>query len=175
MKVTLTNNSDQPLELKLEEGADLKCYAAKLEETQAGKQYELTITAQPPFDTGINRVNIPLKTNLEKQPKLEVTCIATLPQRIELRPDKVQISGPGREASERRVLLTNNGDEPLHVVSVESTDKRVAVESTEMRSASQPYSLMTSIGSIPLPDDFENFFPSLSRRMPWMYASLNGI
>lgn len=143
-KVTLTNNTNEELKLAIDPNADLKCFSAKLEETVPGKQYELTVTAKPPFETGINRVTIPVRTGVEKQPTIDVTVIATLPQRIEFRPDKIQIAGPARAESERRVLLTNNGDEPLHVKDVASTDSRLTVESTEIE-AGQKYQLAVKI------------------------------
>ena len=42
------------------------------------------------------------------------------------------------------------------------------------RSASTPYSSMTSIGSMPLPSDLDIFLPCSSRTSPWISTSLNG-
>ena len=43
------------------------------------------------------------------------------------------------------------------------------------RSASAPYCSMTSIGSTPLPRDFDILRPCASRISPWMKTFLNGI
>ncbi|MCB9849967.1 MAG: DUF1573 domain-containing protein [Phycisphaerales bacterium] len=128
-KVMLTNNTDKPLEISLGDKQNVKCFGAEIKELEPGKKFELTVTAHPPFETGINRVTIPIKTNIPEQDTLEVACAATLPERIELRPDKLQISSPVRAETVRRFSLTNNGEEPLHITSVESSDPRLLVES----------------------------------------------
>lgn len=143
-KVVLTNNTDQKLELSLPEDPLMQCFSATLNELEPGKRFELNVTAKPPFAAGINRVNIPLKTNIENQPTLDVTCIATLPKRIELRPDKIQITGRARTESVRKVLLTNNGDQPLTIRKVESTDSRLGADYTEIEAGSK-YQLSVTI------------------------------
>jgi hypothetical protein len=58
------------MELSINESASLGCFKAQIEEIDPGKEYELTITAQPPFKTGINRTTLKIETNIEKQKRL---------------------------------------------------------------------------------------------------------
>jgi len=143
-KVRLTNNTNDVLELTMGPTQELGCFSAKIEELQPGKQFELTVTAQPPYQSEINRAIIPLKTNIAKQDLIEVTCIATMPQRIEMRPPTIALAGPSRTQSERKILVTNNDDAPIHVTGVESNDSRLEVSSTEIE-AGRKYQISVTI------------------------------
>jgi thiol-disulfide isomerase/thioredoxin len=127
-KVTLTNNTNNPIKLSVKPGIDLQCFDARIEETMPGKQFDLIVTAKPPYRTGINRVVVPVETSLPEQSELQVTVMATLPERIELRPPRIQLSGRLRNESVRKIWFTNNDEAPINVVSADATDERVKVE-----------------------------------------------
>jgi thiol-disulfide isomerase/thioredoxin len=143
-KVTFTNNTDEPLQLTLDPEQDFECFSARLEEIAPGKQFELVVTAQPPYQTDINRVTLPIKTNVPKQDIVEVTCIATLPKRIEFRPPIVQLTGPARTESVRKINITNNADEPVQIVRAASTDDRLKVDVSEIQ-AGRTYQVSVTI------------------------------
>ena len=63
--------------------------------------------------------------------------------------------------------------------SIFSSEKRISFPgelpvASAKRSASAPYFSMISIGSMPLPSDFDIFLPSASRTRPWMNTVENG-
>jgi thiol-disulfide isomerase/thioredoxin len=149
-KITLTNNTSEPLKLLVDPTQDLKCFKAQVEELVPGKKFELNVTAAPPFQTGINRINLRLATGIKQQEKLEITCIATLPKRIEMRPDKIQVPEVTRSETVRKIWMANNGEAPVNITSVASTDTRLAVDYKEVE-AGRKYQL-----SVTVPEGYGN-------------------
>ncbi len=115
------NNTGENLDIKLASDASEGCFKAELAEVVPGKEYELKVTAQPPYKSGNNRHAIKLLTNHPKQKEIQVTCLALVPKRLELRPDNLRVALGAKTQSKRRLRFTNNGDDPVNLLDVTAT------------------------------------------------------
>ncbi|GJM24103.1 MAG: hypothetical protein DHS20C16_05180 [Phycisphaerae bacterium] len=115
------NNTGEKLDIKLADNASQGCFSAELAEVVPGMEYELTVKAQPPYKSGNNRHSIKLLTGHAKQKDLQVTCLALVPKRLELRPDSLRVAQGAKTQSKRRLRFTNNGDDPVNLLDVTST------------------------------------------------------
>jgi thiol-disulfide isomerase/thioredoxin len=115
------NNTGEKLNIKLAENASQGCFTAELAEVVPGMEYELTVKAQPPYNNGNNRHSIKLLTGHAEQKEIDVTCLALVPNRLELRPDNLRVAEGAKTQSKRRLRFTNNGDEPVNLLNVTST------------------------------------------------------
>lgn len=148
-KITLTNNTETPLTVSINKSESLGCFSADIQETNPGQTFEITVTAQPPYKDGINRATLKIETNNDKQKTLEVICMATLPQRLEIRPDRIQLAPQSKSPTTRRVTLTNNGQELITVKSAKATDDKITVETKEIE-AGKRYEF-----AVQVPADYE--------------------
>ncbi len=140
--VSLTNNTDAPLQLTLEQPADAK-FKTELVEKTPGKQYDLRIAAVPPFEPGNLRSTITLKTNIPEQSEVTVDVNGIVPARLEVQPTVVLVTpGRGEETTgiSRVVRFTNYGDKPVKVLEATADDPSVTVNVSE-RKAGESYTV----------------------------------
>ncbi len=130
--LTITNNTDTPLKLSIDEKTNPQCFKGKIKELIPGKKYELTVTAQPPFRTGINRFPLKIDTNIPNQQQLNIFCIATLPERLQIKPDRLIVSASAKTESVRKLWFTNNGEKPVKVTKASCGNPGVKVEKNDV-------------------------------------------
>ena len=126
-KVMITNKSETPLELSLDSSSMSPVFKGDLAEVIPGQQYELTVTATPPFNPNLNRFIMKLNTNLVRQNSVEVVCMATLPSRIELQPSSLHIPVGLNRPQTRKIIFTNNEANPVKLLTAESKDPNLSV------------------------------------------------
>jgi thiol-disulfide isomerase/thioredoxin len=107
--IKITNNSETPLTLTMDETATSETFKSELNETVPGKEFELKVTAKPPYEPRLNRHTITLKTNVAEQDSITVLCLANNPPRLEVIPDSFRISKTDKPQT-RRIRLRNNGE-----------------------------------------------------------------
>ena len=83
--VRITNNGEEPMKLTLKEDK-IGPFTAALKEVEPGKSYDLEITGNPPYELRLNRATFRLTTDVAAKPKIDVTCSAHVPPRLEVRP-----------------------------------------------------------------------------------------
>lgn len=110
--VKIKNNTEEPLTLTMDETSTSETFKAELSETVPGKEFDLKITAQPPYEPRLNRHNITLKTNVPDQDTLTVLCLANNPPRLEVIPDSFRVSKTDKPQT-KRIRLRNNGETPV--------------------------------------------------------------
>jgi len=140
--VKITNNAEQPLELTLEPPADPSIFKFELTPKAPGKEYELKVSAVPPWgDPGSKRVRVLLKTNLEKEKEIPIFVSANLPVRLEVLPPVVRVirqqtpqdvkaifppptTGPAATPPTRKIVVrfNNNGEKPVKVLEATTDD-----------------------------------------------------
>lgn len=134
-KITLTNNSEQPIQMKLEPLAEGSRFAAELSEKTPGNVYELTVRMNPPYQVGTWRDQVKVSTNHETFKQFDIPVLAVVPERLELQPAEVTIPAAiaGKPAaSSKRVLRFNNyGDRPAKVLEAAAADERLKVTVAE--------------------------------------------
>lgn len=129
----ITNNTDKPLELTMEETPGSK-FKFELVETEKGKAYDLKVTLAPPFDQANLNTQLKIKTNVEKQPSIDINAIATVPPRLELQPTEITVIDPagpkGAQAGAgltRLVRFNNYGATPVKITEANCDDPQVKV------------------------------------------------
>jgi len=107
----IVNNLDEPISL-----SDLKCshasFKAELKETKPGKEFDLAVTAMPPFTNPTVFASITLKTSSTNAPLLSVSAYATVQQPVMVSPQQITLpAGPLKDpvnfAAQVRINSTN--------------------------------------------------------------------
>ena len=137
--VTITNNTEKPLEVELnaEPGGGV---GAKLIEIEKGKKFELKVSYEPPFKIGVFRRSIILKTNVDAQKTVSIDVRGSVPERLEVSPAVITM-GSRRRAPKtdnarpitRIVRLTNYGDKPVKLLEATADDDAIKVRINEQR------------------------------------------
>jgi thiol-disulfide isomerase/thioredoxin len=129
----LTNNTDKPMKLELMPPAQPSCFKVSLKELEAGKVAELTVTAEPPFKEDTNVAQFVVKTGIEGAPDLNLPCNIVKPPTVQLIPAQLRLPAIAVASAYRQaVTVRNNGDKPLKVLSVETSDERIKLEQKEV-------------------------------------------
>lgn len=157
-ELTITNNTDKPLELTMKPGRN-ENYSYELIEKEPGKRYALRVTAKPPFKEGRLSDSVQLTTNVDQQKNLTIRAIGTVPPRLEVQPSSV-IVNKSRSRSRTagspitRVLrYTNYGKTPAKLLSATTNDPSVAVSIRE-RKVGEAYTVEIQMpaGYVPPPE-----------------------
>ncbi|MBX3395144.1 MAG: DUF1573 domain-containing protein [Phycisphaerae bacterium] len=137
--IRMTNASGVPLQLELQpiraasvsgDGATAMSvqpmFDAVLNPVEEGEVYDLTVVGKPPFHFGYNTTSLQFKTGIADYPVYTVNVYAFCPPRLEISPTKIVFN---QQASnrQRKITIRNNGNTPLKVTSVATTDPRIRV------------------------------------------------
>lgn len=146
--VNITNNTDNPLKLTLDQSMDGK-FRAELVEKTPGKQFDLKITAVPPFEPGNLRANFNLKTNIPEQHEVSVEVTGMVPERLEIQPTVITLNAarPGSDDTtgiSRVIRFTNFGKDPVKVLEATVDDPAVTVNVAE-RKAGENYTIQVQM------------------------------
>lgn len=150
-KISLINNTDTPLQLTVSQDKTSEVFKAKLTEVVAGREYELIVTASPPYQTKVNRFVLELTTNLPQKSRIEVICMATLPERLEVQPPLLRVPSPTKAELKRPIRFTNNGDRPVTLLSARSQDGAMDVRINEKEPGKRYYLMVTIPARYQLP------------------------
>jgi len=128
----ITNNTDNPLELKLSKDKDGP-FSFSLAEKEKGKSFELKIKITPPYTPGRIRGKIDLTTNIEGQKTIPVNAHATVPARLDVQPSQVVIdpNRPTKNVTSRPIRVTNYGASAVKITEASSTDPKIKVALNE--------------------------------------------
>jgi hypothetical protein len=102
-------------------------FEATVEKLRAGQNAKLIVNAKPPFEIGEHKAVITVKTTCKEQPTVEVPVSLYNPKRIEVQPAEVVVGGPER-MPRITVEINNNGMESLHILGVDSSNKRIRTQ-----------------------------------------------
>lgn len=130
--VKLTNNTETPLKVELTTPAP-EGYEYNLETIKPGQEYDLKVGINPPYQTGMFRRQVTLKTNVESQPTINIDVRGEVPERLEVNPPTLSVSaargmaGSTAEGLTRIVRLSNYGDKPVKLLEATADDPAVEV------------------------------------------------
>jgi len=144
--VNIANNTDNPLQLTLQQPTDSK-FKAELVEKTPGKQFDLRISAVPPFEPGNLRTTITLKTNIPEQDEVTVDVNGVVPTRLEVQPSVVVVNparGEDTTGVSRVVRFTNYGKNPVKVLEATVDDPSITVNVSE-RKAGESYTIQVQM------------------------------
>ena len=111
--VRIVNNLEEPLKL-----SDLKCtnqvFRAELKTVRPDKEFELHITAVPPFPGTSIRAPVTLKTSSEKMPTISVTAYLAVQPAVAVMPNQISLpAGPLAKAMSPAVKIRSYGTNSL--------------------------------------------------------------
>jgi len=147
--VNITNNTDEPLKLTMVPTSNSK-FKYDLVEKTPGKQYDLHVTAAPPFEEGTLKDSITLHTNVDAQKELQVEVMAAVPARLEVQPAAVMLTRPRTEGAppaeglSRVIKFTNYGKTPTKVLEATVDDPTVTVNISE-RKEGEAYTILVQM------------------------------
>jgi len=131
--VRIVNNTDNPITL-----SDLQCtnhaFQAELKTVKPGKEFELHITAAPPFNSPSMNATVSVKTTLPNMPTINVPAYLMVEQAVVVTPNRITLPAGRLAASvNRAILIRNNGTNSLALsdASVNIPDAEVRVQETQ--------------------------------------------
>jgi hypothetical protein len=106
--VRIVSNLDEPLTL-----SDVKVanptFKAELKTVQPGKEFELLITAIPPFNTSVVSDVVKITTSSKQTPEINTTAYLTVQQPVMISPAQLMVpAGPLASATRLGVSIRNN-------------------------------------------------------------------
>jgi hypothetical protein len=120
--ITLTNNYDKPIHLKLQDLPPTAQFDVKFEEVSPGKEYRLTATTKPPMPPGGRFTEVHLLTGIPDRPEMKVSVNAFVQERISCSPMQVvAFSNQTAQMTRRDIRVNYLKSKPLKVVSVKSS------------------------------------------------------
>jgi hypothetical protein len=126
-----------------------KSFTGELKTVKPGLEYELIITAQPPFATAHTTAAFSLKTTLASVPTLSVTAIAAVQQAVEVSPVHITLTPPVPRWTTNRVFIHGNGSAPLTLEDPQSSDSRLQLQIVPLGTRNM-FNLLVAV-----PPDFE--------------------
>ena len=130
-KVHIVNNMDELITLSPPESNN-KGFTATLTTNAAGKDFEVVITAVPPFEQPNIQGQITLKTTSTNVPVISVTAWANVQQAVVVSPPQVMIAaGPLAAKQTASIMIQNNGANPLKLSEPTVNTKGIDVQLSE--------------------------------------------
>jgi hypothetical protein len=106
--VRIVNNTPEPLELAAPECASAT-FTAVLTTLQPGREFEVRVTAKPPFRPGIDQAAITLKTSSKSQPLITIPGIVMVPLPITAVPAQITLGPAPLVAASKLGVTIRNG------------------------------------------------------------------
>lgn len=151
--VKLINHFQEPLQIEDMKSSD-PTFHTSLKTIKPGKEFELEITATPPFKPGSHVGTITLKTSSEKKPEISITTSYYVPARVQFTPSKLLLpAGSLDKAMERSVFVIHNAPTPLKISDVKVNAKNVATRIVEMREGKQFRIILSFPEKFTIPDE----------------------
>jgi hypothetical protein len=111
--VRIVNNLDAPLTLSEPECTN-RAFRAELKTIKPGKEFEVHLSVQPPFDASRPQATVTLKTSLTNTPVLTIPAYAYVQPAISVVPSQVMLpAGPLTAAMQPSVTIRNSGTNVL--------------------------------------------------------------
>lgn len=152
-KVKITSNVETPIKIEPATPHASKVFKAEVAEIQPGKVYEVTVTAEPPFNQGNNYVELQFKTGLKEQPLVPIRCSLFAPPDIEVLPVSIILGMPPTTPMPRPVQIRYNAPGTMKVLKAVASDESIKVDVSE-RSPGKDFQVMVTLpaGFNPPPD-----------------------
>jgi hypothetical protein len=145
--VRIVNKTDSAVTIS-EPTSSSKTFSVELKTVNPGKEYELIVSVQPPFESGNVPATISLKTSLASVPILSITAIAAVQQAVQVSPSQLILSPSASRWTTNRVFIRGNGNTALTLQDPESSDSRLQLQIVPLKMASM-FNLMVAV-----PPDF---------------------
>jgi hypothetical protein len=150
MTVRIVNQTDNPVTMSNPVSANTNLFTAVLKEIKPGKEYALTITSRPPYNSAFVQGTITVATSLAASPTISVPVSANMPPAVQITPPQIMVNAnPGRWIT-NRVSIHGNTTNVLALSDPKASDSRIHVEIQPMLPAKGTFSLVVAF-----PPDFQ--------------------
>jgi hypothetical protein len=125
----ITNKSDKPIDVSLSSTSS-KSFTATLTTNSPGREYQLVVTAVPPFTVGNTPGTVSLKTSLPSTPILNVNVIVKVQPEVQVSPPQLTLGVMPKVWTTNRVIIRGNSSTPLSLSDPVSSDTRLTAQIT---------------------------------------------
>jgi len=125
--VKLTNNTSTPMKIEpAAPGKEHEIFKAAIKEIEPGKVYDVTVTAQGPFQLGRKYyARLSFSTGIKEEPRVTIGCRLSSPRELEISRKSFMLGAvPPRDMS-HFTDITYNGEGQLNLLSAVSTHEAV--------------------------------------------------
>jgi hypothetical protein len=105
-----------------------KLFDAVLKEAKPGKEYDLVITAHPPFPDRNTPGTITINTSLPGTPTISLTAMANVTPAIQVSPSQIVLNPLPDRATTNRVTILSNTTNLLSLSNPKASDSQIQVE-----------------------------------------------
>jgi hypothetical protein len=125
--VRIVNKTENPVTVSNATCAN-RLFTAALKEIKPGQEYELVITAQPPFTPGTSWGTVTVNTSYSNTPALNVSAMARVEQAIQTTPQQIALNLLPDRWTTNRVTIQGNTTNLLTLSNPKASDSRIQVE-----------------------------------------------
>lgn len=144
-KVKVTSNLSKPIKLELmPSGAQADAFKVSVSEIKPGKEFEVTVTPQPPFPEGSVTADLQFATGAAEPPTVNIRASMYNPPAIECLPESIVLGAPPARETPRIVTVTHNGTGEMKVLSASSSDPAIKTSVLE-QAAGRTYKVLCQI------------------------------
>src|ERR1700677_5062348 len=142
--VRIINEGDQPLTVS-DPVSSSKKFSAELKTTKPGKEYELVVSAPPPFNVGNISGMISLKTSLPTMPNLNVNVIVSVQAAVQVSPSQLMLGPCPDRWTTNRIFIHGNGTNLLTLSEPACSDSRIQVSVLPIQPSRSMYNLVVAL------------------------------
>jgi hypothetical protein len=127
--VKIVNQTDSAITLS-DAASTSKSFTAEVKTVKPGKEFQLIVTAHPPFPQGNSPATISVKTSLTNVATLTISAIASVQPAVQVAPAQITLSGYTDHWTTNRVLIHGNGASSTNLTleDPQSSDSRIQVQ-----------------------------------------------
>jgi hypothetical protein len=125
--VKILNQTDNPVTFSNVVSAN-PLFDAVLKEVKPGKEYQLVITARPPFPNTNTPGTITVNTSLASTPTISVTAMANVTPAIQVSPPMIYVHPMPDRATTNRITILANTTNLLSLSNPKSSDSQIQVD-----------------------------------------------
>jgi hypothetical protein len=125
--VRIVNQTENPVTISNAVSAN-KLFTVASREVKPGKQYELIITAQPPFAAGSSWGTVTVNTSLPGTPTINVPVMASVVPPIQIYPQQIVLNLLPDRWTTNRVTIHSTTTNVLTLSNPKASDSRIHVE-----------------------------------------------
>lgn len=121
--VRMRNTSGAPLTLEMMPPAAVaRQFKFDFKVVEPGQVFDLTIDGEPPFPVGRSGTSLIFRTNIPERRNYILPVVATVPERIEIIPNKIVADETSWQVKRRLIRINNNGSTPIKVTALAVSD-----------------------------------------------------
>lgn len=128
--VKVTNRLDEKIDLKNVKSSN-PVFRVEVKPVTAGKEYDVTVTAMPPFTIGAQTANITMDTGATKYPTVTITATAYVPPAVEVQPARLMVPTPITADKELAVYVTYNAGADLKISEIKVNNEKIQTRLAE--------------------------------------------